>query len=84
MCCKGFLRIVERVQLLKLIVFTLISECKCSPDGTINPNVCNTNTGECLCKENWTGLKCESAGTSIFLDSNVNTIIFVKDYSHIF
>ena len=84
MCWKVFVRMVEKVQLLRSIILTLITECKCNPDGTVNPNVCNTNTGECLCKENWTGLKCESAGTSIFLDSNVNTIIFVKYYSHIF
>ena len=55
---------VERVQLLRSIILTLITECECNPDGTVNPNVCNTETGECLCKENWTGIKCDLAGIS--------------------
>ena len=58
------------------ITLPLITECKCNPDGTVNPNVCNSETGECLCKENWTGLKCDTAGNtiiqviSVFLSAN--------------
>ena len=40
----------------------VFKECQCHSDGTINKDTCNKNTGKCLCKPNWTGLHCDTAG----------------------
>ena len=47
----------------------MFKECQCHSDGTINKDTCNEKTGKCLCKPNWTGLHCDTAGKSLLYKS---------------
>ena len=52
----------------------LSAECQCNFDGTIDESFCRKDDGQCLCKPNWIGLKCESTGTSL-------PFIYVQKYA---
>ena len=44
------------------------TDCQCNLEGTIHGSFCNRDDGQCACKANWTGQKCETTG--IFIQLN--------------
>ena len=52
----------KHIDNLETVIYFFVAECHCNFDGTRGDSICDTKTGRCHCKPNWTGSKCESAG----------------------
>ena len=49
---------------MKLTIF--FAECDCSPDGTNEGETCDSNTGQCSCKEGFGGQNCDECVIGYF------------------